>query len=196
MFTQHTDEIAARRRTTAWCRELIGRAGKDRSTASVARDFVDRQPHTGPVVTFASLDRMGDHPLLRIRDGSKGGKGRTVPIPLTAIGRLDQYIQERVVFPVGPKETIFVRRNGTPLNQQFVDTMLRKLAATAGVAIPEGAMAHALRHSFGSQLALRGVPLPVLQQLLGHQDPRVTTIYTRAHATELTDTLSDAGWLR
>jgi transposase len=38
-FTQHTDEIAARCRTTARCRELIGRAGKDRSTASVAREF-------------------------------------------------------------------------------------------------------------------------------------------------------------
>ena len=38
-FTQHTDEIPARRRTTSRCREQIGRAGKDRSTASVAREF-------------------------------------------------------------------------------------------------------------------------------------------------------------
>ena len=38
-FTQHTDEIVARRRTTGRCRELIGRAGKDRSTASVAREY-------------------------------------------------------------------------------------------------------------------------------------------------------------
>ena len=35
----YTDEIAARRRTTTRCRELIGLAGKDRSTASVAREF-------------------------------------------------------------------------------------------------------------------------------------------------------------
>ena len=38
-FTQYTNEIAARRRTTTRCRELIGRAGKERSTASVAREF-------------------------------------------------------------------------------------------------------------------------------------------------------------
>ena len=38
-FTQHTDEITARRRTTGRCREQIGRAGKDRSTASVAKEF-------------------------------------------------------------------------------------------------------------------------------------------------------------
>ncbi len=39
-FTQHTDEIGPRRRTTTRCRELIGRAGKDRSTASVAKEFL------------------------------------------------------------------------------------------------------------------------------------------------------------
>jgi transposase len=38
-FTQHTDQIAERRRTTTRCRELMGRAGKDRSTASIAAEF-------------------------------------------------------------------------------------------------------------------------------------------------------------
>jgi transposase len=38
-FTQHTDEITARRRTTTRCREQMGRAGKNRSTASVAVEF-------------------------------------------------------------------------------------------------------------------------------------------------------------
>ena len=56
-------------------------------------------------------------------------------------------------------------------------------------------MAHALRHSYGMELALRGVPLPVIQQLLGHTDPRTSSIYTTAHATDLTDTLRAAGLL-
>ncbi len=38
-FTQHTNELPALKRVTGRCRELIGRAGKDRSTASVAREF-------------------------------------------------------------------------------------------------------------------------------------------------------------
>jgi transposase len=38
-FTQHTAEIGPRRRTTARSRELMGRAGKDRSVASVAREY-------------------------------------------------------------------------------------------------------------------------------------------------------------
>ena len=47
--------------------------------------------------------------------------------------------------------------------------------------------------SYGMELALRGVPLPFIQQLLGHADPRTCSIYTTAHATDLTDTLRDAG---
>ena len=47
----------------------------------------------------------------------------------------------------------------------------------------------------GMELAFRGVPLPVTQQLLGHSDPRTTSIYTTAHASDLTATLDDAGLL-
>ena len=61
---------------------------------------------------------------------------------------------------------------------------------------PSGAMAHALRHSYGMRLALRGVPLPVIQQLLlGRSDPRTSAIYTAAHATDPTHALHDAGLL-
>ena len=55
---------------------------------------------------------------------------------------------------------LFVRWDGSALNQQFVDTLLRRLAAAGGVAAPDGAMAHALRHSYGMELVLRGVPSP------------------------------------
>jgi integrase/recombinase XerD len=73
--------------------------------------------------------------------------------------------------------------------------VLRRVARKAGVTAPDGAMAHALRHSYGMRLALRGVPIPVIQQLLGHTDPRTTAIYTTAHAANLTDALDDAGLL-
>ena len=84
------------------------------------------------------------------------------------------------------------------MNQQFVDALLRRLASAAQPAPPgrgNRAMGHALRHSYGSELALRGVQVPVTQQLLGHVDPRTTSIYTTAHAAELTHALRDAGLL-
>ena len=78
-----------------------------------------------------------------------------------------------------------MRHDGSPLTQQLVDRTLRRLATVAGVTPPEGAMAHTLRHAYGMDLAMRGVPLSVIQQLLGHDDPRTTSIYTAAHAEDL-----------
>jgi integrase len=54
-------------------------------------------------------------------------------------------------------------------------------------------MAHALRHTYGMDLAMRGVPLAVIQQLMGHDAPR--TIYTVTHAGDLSSALAEAGAL-
>src|SRR4051794_40122295 len=58
-----------------------------------------------------------------------------------------------------------------------------------------GAMAHALRHSYGLELAVRGVLLPVIQQLLGHTDPRTTSISTAPTPPTSPLTLHGAGLL-
>jgi integrase len=46
-----------------------------------------------------------------------------------------------------------------------------------------------------SASSMRGVPLSVIQQLMGHDDPRTTSIYTVAHAEDLSAALADAGAL-
>jgi site-specific recombinase XerD len=76
-----------------------------------------------------------------------------------------------------------------------MDRLLRRLCDRTGVGHPDGAMAHAPRHHYASQLAVRCVPLPVIQQLLGHSNPRTTSIYTLATAIDTAGVLDDAGWL-
>lgn len=140
------------------------------------------------------LDLSGERPLLRLTKGVKGGRRRVVPIPSPTLDRVDRYRTERDLTVKSP-DRLFVRVDGRPLNQQFVDALLRRLARSVSVEAPDGAMAHGLRHSYGMRLALRGVPLPIIQQLMGHVDPRTTSGYTRAHAFDLADALNDAGLL-
>ena len=43
---------------------------------------------------------------------------------------------------------------------------------------------HFLRHSFGTRLVKMGVPLPVVQSLMGHADIESTMIYVHLHPTQ------------
>jgi integrase len=130
-------------------------------------------------LTVESIERDRQQVLLKVRTGAKGGKPRNVPIPRRTLVAVDAYLEERADLygSVPARSRLFVRDDGSPLTQQVVDRTLRRLAASAGVSPPEGAMAHALRHTYGMDLAMRGVPLSVIQQ------PWVTTTRARHRST-------------
>jgi integrase/recombinase XerC len=152
-------------------------------------------------LTTASYVHDVERPVFKVR-GSKGGKGRVVPIPKHTLAAIDAYLRERAdeagpspALAIRPRSRLFISNDGRPLSQQQLDRQLRQFCARTEVDLPDGAMAHALRHFFGSQLAVRRVPLPIIQQLMGHTNPATTTIYTRATANDTTGVLDDAGWL-
>jgi len=73
--------------------------------------------------------------------------------------------------------------------------LIKRLALAAGATLPDDALVHGLRHHFGVQLAICGVPPAALQQVMGHRDPRTTALYTRHASRDLVNALDDAGWL-
>jgi integrase/recombinase XerC len=144
------------------------------------------------------VDRRLDRPVLHVRHGVKGGRRRDVPLPRSVLESADRWAAERAERfgrPPRPSERLFVRTNGAVLDDAWLDRLVRRLAHQSGVALRDQVAAHGFRHHYGTQLALRRVPPAIIQELMGHADPRTTAIYTRSVASHLVDALDDAGWL-
>ena len=75
---------------------------------------------------------------------------------------------------------LFISERGQPLTRQSVNYIIRRSGKKAGL----GALhPHMLRHSCGFYLANRGYDLRLIQDYLGHRDPKHTVRYTRVAAS-------------
>ena len=115
----------------------------------------------------------------------KGSKQRLVPISPVAEEWFGYWLQERATWPLKPesKDYAFVNRYGRPMTRAMVFTIVRRLCDAAG--ITKTVSPHTLRHSFATHLLQNGADLRVIQQLLGHEDPATTEIYTHLDVQDL-----------
>ena len=74
---------------------------------------------------------------------------------------------------------LFVSERGQPLTRQSVNYLVAGAAARAGL---PPVRPHMLRHSCGFYLANHGHDLRLIQDYLGHRDPKHTAHYTRTAA--------------
>jgi type 1 fimbriae regulatory protein FimB len=74
---------------------------------------------------------------------------------------------------------LFISERGQPLTRQSVNYLVGAAAARAGL---PPVHPHMLRHSCGFSLANRGYDLRLIQDYLGHRDPKHTVRYTRVSA--------------
>lgn len=76
---------------------------------------------------------------------------------------------------------VFRARDGQPFNNDRLNDAIRKLCKQAGLRMIGW---HTLRHTFASHLAMRGVPLPAIKELMGHAT--ITTTMRYAHVAPST----------
>ncbi|MCQ2347724.1 MAG: tyrosine recombinase [Paludibacteraceae bacterium] len=115
----------------------------------------------------------------------KGSKDRLVPISPEAEKWFTYWMEDRSHLPIqsGQEDFAFLNHNGHQLTRAMIFTIIRRLAATAG--ITKTISPHTLRHSFATHLLQNGADLRVIQQLLGHENITTTELYTHLDIHDL-----------
>jgi integrase len=120
-----------------------------------------------------------EHGVLHVRnreDGSfrtKGGDERTVPLAGDALDALRRMSQERDDDLDGP---VFTGQDGRPIHAERMSRRLKFFVEKAK--LDERLHFHSLRHTCASWLSMRGVPLRIIQEILGHASVSQTEIYS------------------
>ena len=116
----------------------------------------------------------------------KGNKPRTVYFSKRSLIWLRKYLKTRK----DKEKALFIRYKGpknTPLRltARSVENIVKKYAIKAG--IPVFTVPHTLRHSFATDLLVKGVDLRTVQEFLGHRSIATTQIYTHVVSKRLKD---------
>ena len=134
-------------------------------------------------IEVADLDM--EEAVLRAR--GKGSKERVVPVGRQAIEAVRIYLERGrpALVHQGIVPQLFVNFRGEPLTRQGLYKIVRRHAATAGLA--ERMSPHTLRHTFATHLLAGGCDLRSVQEMLGHADVATTQLYTHLSSERLKD---------
>ena len=139
----------------------------------------------------------------RLTDSEKGttwmlqviGKGRRIrrlPLSQELVEANDRWQVERIgrFGPTEPTDPLFLTNDGKRFTYQRLRYWLRLLNREAGL---RDRSLHSLRHTAGVQLAVEGVPMNIIQSLLGHATITTTGIYTELAGGQLVGVLEQSG---
>ena len=81
-----------------------------------------------------------------------------------------------IIVPMEAEGLVFTDRDGEPIRPGRVTTRFKDMTRKAD--LDERIHFHSLRHTTGSWLAMKGVPMKVIQEILGHSSLSVTEKYS------------------
>ena len=120
-----------------------------------------------PDAVEPGADKIGQVKII----GGVGRKSRNIPLNKRACQALKDYLKLR---PATLTDMVFANRFGEPLGPRGVQKLTKKYLDEAEV---RRASVHSLRHTFATQHVARGTSLKTIQEAMGHQDIRTTSLY-------------------
>ena len=115
---------------------------------------------------------------------TKNKKYRLVPLNKITFGLLVELSKRKI----NPNGNVFCKPDGFIYNKDFVSKSFKKAIRASG--LRASLHFHSLRHSFGSNLSLEGVPLICVAELMGHSSVQTTERYTHTTSTALKQAVS------
>ncbi|WKU06335.1 tyrosine-type recombinase/integrase [Micromonospora sp. HUAS LYJ1] len=155
-------------------------AARNRAAVALLADLGLR---VGELVSLDLTDLGAERGHRSVRFVGKGGKSRRRALTPGTAYALDAYLAERAAAAGVAVEALtgplLATTTGGRLDRHSVFRLVRRLAATAGIAAAAKLSPHSLRHAFATTAREEGVPLEDVQDAMGHADPRTTRRYDR-----------------
>ena len=130
--------------------------------------------------------RVSEHSFITVEAVRRGratvslkGKTRQVLLPRTLVVELTRYISENGI----KNGSVFVSKNGKPLDRSNILHEMKALCAEAGVEKTK-VFPHNLRHLFACQYYSMEKDISSLADILGHSNINTTRIYTSTSGVE------------
>ena len=130
----------------------------------------------GETLALKPKDVDPDRGTITVLHG-KGDRRRTVGVDPGAMAIIMRWVEVRKQLGVDGRKALFCTLQGSALKPSYVRTMLVRVAGKAG--IDKRVHPLGLRHTHSYELMMEGVPVPVIQQQLGHASLATTDRYLR-----------------
>lgn len=135
----------------------------------------------GEVIALKLKDLDKNRKLIRIEQ-AKGKKDRYVPYSDKLRLLLKEYYE---CWEPKPKEYLFEGQYGGRYSEVSASKVLKN--AVEKCKIRKRVTLHTLRHSFATHLLESGTDIRYIQELLGHNSPKTTMIYTHVSSKKITE---------
>ena len=163
-----------------WDRPIVGWLPHGRTILEFLLQTGSREDETLRLQWSAVDLKRGALSYRRREDWRPKGSEREIALRPELIDRLGKLPRS------AEQPFVFLDREGKPIAPRTFERAIQRLIKLAE--IPRATL-HDFRHTFASHLAMAGVPLPTIQQLLGHKDIQTVMIYAHLSPQHLRDSV-------